>query len=118
MTGLSPLAPHTVAASFPWESYKSFADVGRAQGGFAVTLASTHGHLSGIGYDLPSVRSVFEKYVAKHDPGERLRFHEGDFFKDLPPTVDVLYMGHILHDWNLEQKQLLVKKAYDALPTG
>jgi hypothetical protein len=32
--------------------------------------------------------------------------------------VDVLVMGHILHDWNLEEKRSLLAKAYDALPDG
>src|SRR3712207_8418520 len=41
-----------------------------------------------------------------------LRFHPGDFFKDPLPTTDVLIMGHILHDWNLEEKRLLLRKAY------
>jgi hypothetical protein len=27
-------------------------------------------------------------------------------------------MGHILHDWNLEEKLMLLRKAYDALPPG
>ena len=27
-------------------------------------------------------------------------------------------MGHILHDWDLDQKRMLVQKAYDALPEG
>jgi O-methyltransferase domain len=27
-------------------------------------------------------------------------------------------MGHILHDWSLEQKKQLLRKAYDALPSG
>ena len=27
-------------------------------------------------------------------------------------------MGHILHDWNLEEKKMLVRKAYEALPQG
>ena len=27
-------------------------------------------------------------------------------------------MGHILHDWSLEEKQLLIRKAYEALPSG
>ncbi len=26
--------------------------------------------------------------------------------------------GHILHDWNLQEKMLLLERAYDALPTG
>jgi hypothetical protein len=93
MTGLSLLAAHAVAASFPWESYKLFADIGCAQGGFAVTLASAHGHLCGLGYGLPPVRPVFEKYVAEHDLGGRLQFHESDFFRDPLPTVDVIFMG-------------------------
>lgn len=27
-------------------------------------------------------------------------------------------MGNILHDWNLENKKILIKKAYNALPDG
>ena len=27
-------------------------------------------------------------------------------------------MGMILHDWNLENKKMLIRKAYDALPEG
>jgi hypothetical protein len=48
----------------------------------------------------------------------RIRFREGDFFKDSLPDADVLVMGRILRDWSLDEKRLLVKKAYDALPNG
>ena len=34
------------------------------------------------------------------------------------PQTDVLIMGHILHDWDLERKKALVRKAYEALPKG
>ena len=27
-------------------------------------------------------------------------------------------MGHILHDWDIDEKRMLLKKAYDALPDG
>ena len=30
----------------------------------------------------------------------------------------MLAMGHILHDWNLEEKTRLITKAYKALPPG
>jgi len=45
-------------------------------------------------------------------------FHEGDFFKEPLPKVDVLIMGHILHDWDLKEKMMLLRKAYAALPSG
>jgi hypothetical protein len=47
-----------------------------------------------------------------------LRFYPGDFFEDPLPAADVLVMGHILHDWGLEEKRLLLEKAYEALPEG
>ena len=49
---------------------------------------------------------------------DRLRFYPGDFFTDALPTADVLVMGHILHDWSLDEKLMLLRKAYEALPPG
>jgi hypothetical protein len=45
-------------------------------------------------------------------------FKGGSFFTDPLPRADVVLMGHILHDWNLEEKKMLLKKAYDAVPHG
>ncbi len=49
---------------------------------------------------------------------ERLRFAAGDFFADELPEADVLVMGHILHDWGLDEKRTLISKAHEALPEG
>jgi len=27
-------------------------------------------------------------------------------------------MGHVLHDWSLEEKKLLIRKAFEAVPIG
>jgi hypothetical protein len=118
MTGLSLGAARAIAQKFPWRRYKTFVDVGGAQGGLPVEVASAHAHLTGGNFDLPGVGPVFEKYVARHGLSERLRFHPGDFFKDPLPSADVFVMGHILHDWDMDEKHALLKKAYDALPQG
>ena len=118
MTGISLPTARAIAAAFPWAEHKSFADLGCAQGGLGVEIALAHKHLSGIGFDLTPVGPVFQRYVAQKGLASRLRFQDGDFFKDLLPQVDVLVMGHILHDWGLADKKRLLKKAYDALPTG
>jgi hypothetical protein len=64
------------------------------------------------------VGPIFQDYVERHALSQRLRFLPGDFFRDPLPQADVLTMGHILHDWNLEEKKLLLRKAYQALPSG
>jgi len=118
MTGISLGAAMAIANKFPWERYETFVDIGTAQGGLPVQVASTHEHLSGGGFDLPGVGPIFEEYVNSHGLGERLRFYPGDFFADPLPKADVLVMGHILHDWNLEEKKRLLGKAREALPEG
>ncbi|HSE96878.1 MAG TPA: methyltransferase, partial [Blastocatellia bacterium] len=118
MTGLSLGAARAIAQKFPWHEYRTFIDVGTAQGGLAVQVALAHAHLTGGGFDLPVIRPVFEEYVNSHGLGDRLRFYPGDFFNDPLPEVDVLVMGHILHDWSLEDKRMLLAKAYKALREG
>jgi cyclopropane fatty-acyl-phospholipid synthase-like methyltransferase len=118
MTGISMGSAQIIAERFPWDRYKTFLDLGTAEGAVPVAVAGKHAHLKGGGFDLPAVKPHFEAFVAAHGLSDRVRFYAGDFFKDPLPGVDVLVMGHILHDWNLEQKQALVAKAYKTLPDG
>jgi SAM-dependent methyltransferase len=118
MTGLSVGTAQIIAKKFPWKKHRTFTDVGCAQGGVAVEIALAHKHLTGGGMDLPVVRPIFEAYAKARGVANRLRFHPGDFFKDPLPKCDVIVMGHILHDWNLDEKRMLLRKAYDALPPG
>lgn len=116
MTGLSFGAHRAIAAKFPWRQYHTFVDVGCAEGGLPVELALAHPHLTGGGFDLPPVRPHFEEYVRTFGLSDRLRFYPGDFLAEPAPQADVLVMGHILHDWSLEEKRSLLAKAHEALP--
>ena len=118
MTGLSSSAARSIAKRFPWKQYKTFVDVGCAQGGVPVQVALAHPHLTGRGMDLPVVQPIFDAYVREHGLEGRLQFHQGDFFRAPLPHADVIIMGHILHDWDMEEKRMLLKKAFDALPKG
>jgi hypothetical protein len=111
-------AARTIAERFPWEQHHSVVDVGTAEGCLPVQLAMRHPHLVAGGLDLPPVRPVFEAYVDSFGLADRVRFHAGDFFVDDLPPADVLVMGRILHDWGLDQKLTLLRKAHAALPPG
>lgn len=118
MTGLSGDAARALAKKFPWEDYRSFTDIGCAEGGVMVEIAQANPHLTGIGFDLPPVGPVFQEYVTSVRNIGRLTFAPGDFFVDALPSAEVIVMGHILQHWNLGQKRLLIEKAYKALPEG
>lgn len=118
MTGLSMGASMAIAKQFPWTNYKTVVDVGGAQGGLLVQVCKAHPHLRGVNFDLPVVGPIFEEYVAAHGLSDRLSFQAGSFFEEDLPQADVITMGHILHDWNLDEKRMLLDKAYKALPDG
>jgi len=118
MTGLSLMAARAIAAKFPWQRYATFADIGGAQGALSTELVRAHPHLTGTNFELPAVEPYFHEQVAAAGLADRVRFHGGDFFAEPLPGADVIIMGHVLHNWSLERKRLLVRKAFDALPPG
>ena len=118
MTGVSHGSNMAIARKFPWNRYKTFVDAGAAQGDLAVQIARAHPHLTGVGFDLPVVGPIFEDYAKTQGVGDRVTFKAGDFFADPLPKADVVMMGHVLHDWDLNQKKQLIRKAYDAIPSG
>ncbi len=118
MTGISRGANMAIARQFPWAKYKTAVDAGTAQGDLISQVALANPHLTGAGFDLPEVAPIFEEYVESLGLSGRVRFQPGNFFKDAIPQADVVMMGHILHDWNLDEKKALIRKAYDAIPEG
>jgi hypothetical protein len=118
MTGISHNANMAIASKFPWGGHRTFADVGAAQGDLAVQIALANPHLSGIGFDLAKVGPIFKEYVEKNGLTGRLGFIAGSFFEQELPRADVILMGHILHDWGIDDKRMLIRKAYEAVPEG
>src|SRR4029077_7545430 len=80
MTGISHGANMTIARAFPWKDYRTFLDVGTAQGDLAVQIALANPHLRGIGFDLPEVAPVFEEYATATGAAGQLSFVPGSFF--------------------------------------
>ncbi|HUR21979.1 MAG TPA: methyltransferase [Vicinamibacterales bacterium] len=118
MSGISHGANMTIARAFPWKDQRTFVDVGTAQGDLAAQVALANPHLVGTGFDLPEVGPIFEEYVGRLGLAGRVTFQAGNFFKGALPSADVILMGHILHDWDLPTKTMLITKAYEALPVG
>ena len=118
MTGISHGSNMAIARQFPWKQYTSAVDVGTAQGDLISQVALANPHITGTGMDLPEVGPIFEDYIADNGISGRVTFHPASFFDAPIPPADVVLMGHILHDWDLDIKKMLIRKAYEALPSG
>ena len=118
MTGLSRINFEAFADKFDFSKYQTLCDVGGATGLLCVEAAKKHPHLRCTSFDLPPVEPIAQRHIAAAGLSHRVSTATGDFFKDPLPKADVITMGMILHDWNLEKKRHLIRAAYDALPPG
>jgi hypothetical protein len=118
MSGLQSANFHRLADAFDFSPYETVADVGGALALLSRIVGAKHGHLSFYNFDLPPVAPHAQRHIDAARMSDRIRVVSGDFFADELPRADVITMGNILHDWNLEKKRVLVRKAYDALPRG
>jgi len=118
MTGLSRINFEAFAEKFDFSKFQTLCDIGGATGLLSIEVARRHSHLKCISFDLPAVESIANKHIAAAGLENRIRTASGDFFKDPLPKADIITMGMILHDWNLEKKMHLIRAAYDALPPG
>jgi hypothetical protein len=118
MTGLSRLNFETLAVLIDFSKFKTLCDVGGATGLLCTEVARNHPHLQCFSWDLPVVEPIARRHIEAAGLSDRVKAVSGDFFKDPLPKADVITMGMILHDWNLEKKLHLIRAAYDALPPG
>ena len=118
MTGFQAENFNQLAEKFNFSKYKTVSDIGGALALLSRLVGARHEHLTFNTFDLPPVAVHAQKQIDSAGMTERIKVVSGDFFADELPRADVVTMGNVLHDWNLEKKKILIKKAYDALPDG
>ena len=118
MTGVSMANFEAFAAKFDLSRYATMADIGGATGQLCSIVARRHPHLSCRSLDLPVVQPIAARRIAERGLSDRVEAGAIDFLSEEFPQADLITMGMILHDWNLEHKKMLIAKAWRALPPG
>ena len=116
MRGVSRGNFQALAKKFDFSSYATLCDVGGATGLLSSLVAIEHPHIQCTTFDLPVVEPIARKWIEQAGLTDRINIQSGDFLKDTLPKADIITMGMILHDWNLEKKKHLIKLTYEALP--
>jgi hypothetical protein len=118
MAGISAGNFQAFARKFDFSRYQTLCDIGGSSGQLSMLVAAEHPHLRCISVDLPQVTEIAERKIAAAGFADRVSAQSVDIFTQPLPQADVITMGMILHDWNLEKKLQLTRAAYDALPEG
>lgn len=104
------------AQKFDFTKYKTLIDVGGSAGLLSVMVAKYNTAMRCTTFDLPPVEPIASATIQKFGLTDRVNAASGNFFSVPIPHADVVVMGNILHDWDEQNKIVLMQKAYDALP--
>lgn len=118
MRGISAPNFQALAEKFDFSKYRTLCDVGGATALLSTLVARHHPHIHCLSFDLPPVEPIAKRWIERESVSDRVQAVSGDFLNQPLPRADVVTMGMILHDWNLEKKMQLVRAAYEALPAG
>jgi hypothetical protein len=118
MSGISMGNFNAFAQKFDFSPYRTMCDVGGATGQLSILVARQNPHLKLTSFDLPPVAPIARKNIECAGLGDRIETAVGDFFTEPLPKADLITMGMILHDWNLEKKMHLIRSVHAALPPG
>jgi tRNA A58 N-methylase Trm61 len=119
MDSISRMANALLTKTVDLTTLRHLVDAGGGDGTNAITLARAYQHLDITVFDSPSVCVLAEENIRHAGLSSRIRTHSGNFFTDSYPTdIDCILFAHILTIWSPEENILLLRRAFDALPSG
>jgi len=118
MSGISLANFQAFASKFDFSRYTTLCDIGGATGQLSLIVAQEHAHMRCTTADLPVVTPIAQRKISAAHMEDRVKAASVDFFSEPLPRADIITIGMILHDWNLDKKMHLIRAAYDALPEG
>ncbi|HZL38406.1 MAG TPA: methyltransferase [Tepidisphaeraceae bacterium] len=119
LAGRARIVGPVVAKAFPAGNAKKLLDVGGGSGLYSIALLAANPSLRAVVWDSEQVLKVAREMAQKHGVIDRMEFCPGDMFADpVPGDCDVILLSNVLHDWDVPECEILLKRCAAALAPG
>jgi hypothetical protein len=113
MTGIIADTADAVRDAYDFTGVRTLVDVGGGHGQLLGTVLAANRHLRGVLFDQPLVidgaRATFDRLGVAN----RVSCVGGDFFRSVP-AADAYVTSHIIHDWDDERAEAILKTIHRA----
>jgi ubiquinone/menaquinone biosynthesis C-methylase UbiE len=116
MSAMTAQANDAVHSVYQFGGIGTIVDVGGGHGGLITSILKKNPGMRGILFDAPPVIEGAKTAVQESGVSDRCELVAGDFFKSVPEGGDAIVMKWIIHDWNDEQSEAIMKNCHRALP--
>lgn len=117
MASFNSLLAEAVVAAYDFSSCGTVIDVGGGNGSLLAAVLKAHPRLRGVVADLPHVLDRARRRLTREGVVERCDLVAADFFKSLPKG-DTYLLKWIIHDWDDQRAELILKNCRAAMKTG
>jgi 2-polyprenyl-3-methyl-5-hydroxy-6-metoxy-1,4-benzoquinol methylase len=93
-------------------------DVGGGSGIYSATMCSAHPQVSAVVLEQEPVDEIVRAEIARHGLSACVEVVTGDMFEDRWPEAEIVLLSNVLHDWDVAEIEMIVKKAAEALTPG
>jgi hypothetical protein len=114
MTNLSEAAVPAVLKAYDFSGIETLVDVAGGHAMLLTSILKEYPKMKGILFDLAHVVPGAKKRIAELKMQDRCATADGDFFKEVP-SGDAYIMKHIIHDWDDERAEKILRNCHKAM---
>jgi len=115
MAAFSSSVATAFLAAYDMSPYRRAVDVGGGSGQLLAQMLCAYPQLSGVLFDLPNVVGQAARTLTEAGVSDRCSVHAGSFFETMPPGGDIYLMKNVLHDWDDERAEAILRKCREAM---
>jgi hypothetical protein len=117
MAKVSTTENSAIAKAYDFVGFRRVVDVGGGQGGLIAEILKAYPATRGVLFDLPQVVAS-PHYLKEAGVQDRCEIVAGSFFETMPRGGDAYVLKRVIHDWNDEICQTVLRKCRDAVADG
>uniref|UniRef100_UPI000D3502E0 methyltransferase n=1 Tax=unclassified Variovorax TaxID=663243 RepID=UPI000D3502E0 len=108
-----------VSGAHDFSQARHIVDLGGGNGALLASILASAPRSTGTVFDLPGVIAQARQRLADSPLGARIGFAEGDLFAGgYPAGADLYILSNIIHDWNDDQAQVILRHCAQAMGPG
>ncbi|GAA1739766.1 methyltransferase [Luedemannella helvata] len=110
------LAAHVLPQAYDFGRFDTVADVGGGDGTLIAAVLTAHPGVRGLLYDTAEGLSQAEATLAAAGVADRCARVAGDFFASVPAGAEAYLLKSILHDWDDERSEVILRHIRAVIP--
>jgi hypothetical protein len=107
-----------VLAACDFSGVSVLVDAGGGVGELMAALLGKYRTMRGVVFDLPHCAEQARKNLDAAGVADRAQFIGGSFFESAPSGADAIVLKNIIHDWNDERCEVILRNCHRALKRG